>query len=102
MKIEVTPPEQSSIKPYAFDHVLSIDVIDAPPGLGMIQVKGQNDFCDYKPEFYRSYYGNYLVPNGSFVNYESKYDSGEIVLTKASDYIIFVNRMKLILGLEEV
>ena len=35
------------------------------------------------------------------MNYESKYDSGEIVLTKASDFIIFVNRVKLILGLEE-
>ena len=101
MKIEVTPPEQSPIKPYAFDHVLSIDIIDVPLKSGIAQVKGQNDFCDYKPEFYRSYYGNYLIPNGSFVNYESKYDSGEIVLTKASDFIIFVNRVKLILGLEE-
>lgn len=101
MKIEVTPPEQSPIKPYAFDHVLNINMLNTNPGFEMVQVEGQNDFCEYKPEFYRAYYGNYLVPKGSFVNYESKYDSGEIVLTKVSDLVIFVNRIKLILGLEE-
>ena len=104
MKIEVTPPEQSPIQPYAFDRILSIDMISGPPGLAMAQVRGENDSdmqLSYKKKFYKAFYGNYLIPNGSFVNYESKYDSGKTVLTKASDFIIFVNRVKLILGLEE-
>lgn len=104
MKIEVTPPEQSPIQPYAFDRILSIDMISGPPGLEMAQVRGENDSdmqCSYQKQFYKTFYGNFLIPKGSFVHYESKYDSEEIVLTKASDFIIFVNRVKLILGLEE-
>lgn len=102
MKIEVTPPKQSVIRPYAFDRVLNISMLNMNPGFEMVQVEGQNDFCEYGSEFCRAYYGNYLIPTGSFVHYESKYYSGKIVLTKVSDLIIFVNRMKLILGLEEV
>lgn len=104
MKIEVTPPEQSPIKPYAFDRVLNISMLNTNPGFEIVQVEGQNDSdmqCSYHKQFYKTFYGNFLVPKGSFVHYESKYDSGKIVLTKVSDLVIFVNRVKLILGLEE-
>lgn len=104
MKIEVTPPKQSPIQPYAFDRVLNINMLNTNPGFEMAQVEGQNDSgmqCSYEEQFYKTYYGNFLVPKGSFVHYESKYDSGKIVLTKVLDLVIFVNRMKLILGLEE-
>ena len=42
-----------------------------------------------------------MFRNGKTGYEETTYDSGKIVLTKVSDLVIFVNRMKLILGLTE-